>query len=481
MKNKLFSINHLSPKNFGSTRFTVLIILLLLVILSCSSLMAINFYTVKTMSAVRSFINGESVFSKAQKDGSRHLQLYLSDRNEADYKFYIKNLSIEVNDSLALHGFLSPDNEPIVQHFIGGRNNASDSRDMVWLVRNFKDVSFLQHIFIYWRGANSLVAAMHIRAIQAHNQILAGTYTLEKQQTDISDINIWDDGLTWMEQHFSDTLDEASRVIRQYLLTAEFAMILLILGLNCVYSVITIRKLFTSSKVLELKNQSLTDTNLELDRFVYSASHDLRAPITSLKGLLKVIKDEDELSVIREYHAHMETSLNQQDEFIKEIINYSRNKRTDLNVEVFSITKLIEASIRQHAFMLDNEKIDFRVESYAGDICSDSLRLTIILNNLLSNAVKFRDESKPEHIIIIRCAIEKNNLKLEVQDNGIGIQEKYMPKIFDMFFVTLHSKRGSGLGLYITRETLTKLGGTVSVVSEAGVGSCFAVSIPLPG
>ncbi len=433
------------------------------------------------MSAVRSFINGESLFSKAQKDGSRHLQLYLSNRNEVDYKLYIKNLSIEVNDSLALHSFLSSGDVTIVKSFVGGGNNVGDARDMVWLVRNFKDVSFLQHIFIYWRQANSLLRIMHIRAVSIHDQIEAGTYTIARQHIDSRDINFWDDALTSMEQHFSDTLDEASRVIRQYLLTAEFLMILLILGLNGVYSALTIRRLFISSKVLELKNQSLTDTNLELDRFVYSASHDLRAPLTSLQGLLKIIKDENDLNVIRKYHELMERSLQQQDDFIKEIINYSRNKRNDLNLEIFSISNLIDTAIKQQQVLLNDEKITFKVDSYMGDICSDPLRLTIILNNLLSNAVKFRDESRYDHTIKIRCAIEKNLLKLEVEDNGIGIQEKYKQKIFDMFFVTLHSKRGSGLGLYITRETLTKLGGTIAVSSSPGLGSCFSVSVPLLG
>ena len=227
-----------------------------------------------------------------------------------------------------------------------------------------------------------------------------------------------------------------------------------------------------------MKNQSLTDTNFELDRFVYSASHDLRAPLTSLQGLLKIIKDENDLNVIRKYHELMERSLQQQDDFIREIINYSRNKRTDLNLEIFSISNLIDTAIKQQQVLLYDEKITFKVDSYMGDICSDPLRLTIILNNLLSNAVKFRDESKYDHTIKIRCAIEKNLLKLIVEDNGIGIQEKYKQKIFDMFFVTLHSKRGSGLGLYITRETLTKLGGTITV-SSSPLGSCFSVSIPL--
>ena len=463
----------------GSRRLTALIILLLLVVLSCTSLMVINYYTIKTMSAVRSFINGESAFSKAQKDGSRHLQLYLSNRNETDYQLYIKNLGIEVNDSLALHGFLGTDDDEIVKKFVEGRNNAGDARDMVWLVRNFKDASFLRQIFIYWRGANSLLKTMETRAERIHNQIQVGTYTVTMQHTDSRDINFWDDALTYMEQHFSDTLDEASRVIRQYLLTADFFMILLILGLNGVYSAITIRRLFTTSKILELKNQSLTVTNLELDRFVYSASHDLRAPITSLKGLLNIIKDENDLNVIRDYHELMETSLVQQDDFIKEIINYSRNKRTDLNVEVFSISRLINTAIKQHQFMLDAERVTFKVESYMGDICSDPLRLTIILNNLLSNAVKFRDESRHDHTITVRCSIEKNILKLEVEDNGIGIQDKYKQKIFEMFFVTLHSKRGSGLGLYITRETLTKLGGSIVVSSSPGLGTCFSIAVPL--
>lgn len=469
-----------SWKEFKANGFPILVALILSVIFACTSLIIVNYYTIKTLSALRAFINGESQYSKAQKDGSRNLVLYLHQHDEHFYNAYAKNLKINISDSLALKGlFEGRKRDILLDNFIKGNNNIDDADDMIWLLRNFSEVSFLKKCIAYWRDANHQIEKMDLKAQVMRQRILKGSYPPAQALADSRVINNWDNSLTQLESGFSDTLEFASRSIRQKLLIVDFTMIFLIVGATGIYSAIMIRRLFLSAKALASKNQILLETNTELDRFVYSASHDLRAPITSLKGLLQIIKEEDDVKQIRQYLEFMDQSLNQQDDFIREIINYSRNKRTNVTVEKVSLSKLIEATIKQHIFSDDLSDIDFVKELAADEVYSDPLRLKIILNNLISNAIKFSDPDKYRQKISIRCHIHDNTLRIDVEDNGIGVLPDHTQKIFDMFYVTLHARRGSGLGLYITRETVNKLGGTIELTSEAGKGSCFSIFIPL--
>lgn len=381
---------------------------------------------------------------------------------------------------MALNGlFQGRPQAQLVDNFIIGNNNIEDADDMIWLLKNFSRVSFFKKCIYYWRDANNMIRIMDVRASHIRLQILKGSYTSQQAISDSKEINNWDNALTKIESGFSNTLEHASRSIRQKLLICDFTMILLIVGFTGAYSAITVKRLFFSAKSLAIKNQYLIDTNAELDRFVYSASHDLRAPITSLKGLVQIIKEEDDLEQIRHYLEYMDKSLEQQDEFIREIINYSRNKRTNLTIEKLELSKLIDSTINQHYYMSNLNEIEFYKELSVETIYSDSLRLKIILNNLVSNAIKFSDPLKFQQKISIHCGVVEENLKIQVQDNGIGIQPHQKDKIFDMFYVTLHEKRGSGLGLYITKETVSKLGGSIEVTSEVGQGSCFTLYIPL--
>ncbi len=460
--------------------FTVLPALLILVVFSCTSLIIVNYYTIKTLSAFRAFINGESQYSKAQKDGSRHLLLYLNQRNEEFYTAYTRDIDINAGDSLALKGlFAGHDRSLLIVDFVRGRNDVADADDMIWLVRNFSRVNYMKRCIQLWGKADNLVRIMHETAMSARKKIKRGTYTAEQATADSQIINNWDNSLTLDESGFSDTLDEASRKIKTFLLITDFTMVLLIVGCTGAYSAISIRRLISAGNALEAKNEYLIATNIELDRFVYSASHDLRAPITSLKGLLEIIREEKDPLEINTYLDYMDQSLNQQDDFIKEIINYSRNKRTDLSVDYIDLRRIVDATIHQHLYMTRLARIEFISELQAEEVYSDSLRIKIILNNLVSNAIKFSDDQKAHQTITIRSLILQNELRLEVEDNGIGIPPAIKDKIFDMFYVTLHARRGSGLGLYIAKETILKLGGRLELDSEQGRGSCFRVIIPL--
>ncbi len=227
------------------------------------------------------------------------------------------------------------------------------------------------------------------------------------------------------------------------------------------------------------RNEELIKTNAELDRFVYSASHDLRAPIASLLGLIEVARLELDREKLDELMEMQKKSLNRLDRFIKDIVDHSRNTRLGLDSESISFDTLIHSAFEQLQFM-DNVRrikkiINIRQE---GEFYSSPTRLDVIFNNLISNAIKYADLKKEQSLIEIDIHCTASEAKIIVRDNGEGIPCDALKKIFDMFFRASAKGTGSGLGLYIVKEAIQKLRGTIIVNSELDRGTEFIVQIP---
>lgn len=238
-----------------------------------------------------------------------------------------------------------------------------------------------------------------------------------------------------------------------------------------------VKRLIVSKKEIEVKNEDLILANNELDRFVYSASHDLRSPITSLKGLIEITQLEDDVDQIKDYLRLMYQSLAKQDQFISDIIDYSKNKRKQIIMEPVSLQEIFNEAISQLMHIENASKITFTQELLVDQIESDGLRLKIIISNLLSNAIKYADNTKQEMFISIKTYIHEGFNKIEVSDNGIGINDDCKDYIFEMYFGT-NKNKGSGLGLYIVKEAVENIKGNISVFSESNIGSKFIVTIP---
>ncbi len=235
-----------------------------------------------------------------------------------------------------------------------------------------------------------------------------------------------------------------------------------------------------SQAMLRKKNEELEHTNKELDRFVYSASHDLSAPLKSILGLVNITKLEPRESD-QQFHLNLiETSVKKLDLFINEILDYSRNKRLEVHAEAVHLKELCDEILSNLSYIDGFQNMRFDLAELNGvKIIVDKLRLKIILNNILSNGIKFQKpqwDEKPFLRIISQK--EKSNLKIIIEDNGEGIKAEMREKIFDMFFRGSTSSRGSGLGLYIAREAAEKIGGKIKVDSEYGKGSTFVIEIP---
>jgi signal transduction histidine kinase len=231
---------------------------------------------------------------------------------------------------------------------------------------------------------------------------------------------------------------------------------------------------------LNSRNLELSNTNNELDKFVYSASHDLRAPISSLKGLVSISKFENDPVKLQSYFDLMNQTLDKQDQFIKDIIDYSLNKKNELNLVPVNLSVMIDEAVNEHLYMPGASEIKITKELTAMEIQSDPKRLSIVINNLISNAFKYQDFSKSEKTLIIRSRTADGDAFIEVEDNGIGIPPKHHAHIFEMFYVVTAGSKGSGLGLYITKETINKLGGDIFVSSKINFGTKFTIRLPQP-
>ncbi len=240
---------------------------------------------------------------------------------------------------------------------------------------------------------------------------------------------------------------------------------------------ITERKL-AEERVLQ-SNDKLKKINRELDRFVYSASHDLRAPLTSIIGLINLSKMEEVPTVIREYLGLMKKSADKLDNFIQDLTNFSRNARTEIKHERIDFQEMVDTIFEQHKFMDEDKQVDLQSSiDQQVDFYSDGNRLQVMFSNLISNAVKYNN-SKVDHALVeIEIAVDAEKAQVRISDNGIGIGAEHLDRIFEMFYRATNERQGSGLGLYIVKETVDKLKGEVKVTSQQGVGTTFTFVIP---
>jgi signal transduction histidine kinase len=247
--------------------------------------------------------------------------------------------------------------------------------------------------------------------------------------------------------------------------------------------IVDITKMKDFEKSLISKNVELEKAYMELDRFVYSASHDLRAPLTSILGIVKVAETErnqvGSAADVDNYFGMIKKSVNKLDSFVQDIIHYYRNSRLDNELERFSLAEVLNTSFENLSYMKSASYIKFELEEgVPEDLYHDKSRILVIVNNLISNAIKYHKD-EPGSIIRARAVVDEDNLTIWIEDNGIGIKEESQNYIFDMFYRAGAGSVGSGLGLYIVSESVKKLGGKISVDSTLGKGSVFCVVLPL--
>lgn len=227
------------------------------------------------------------------------------------------------------------------------------------------------------------------------------------------------------------------------------------------------------------------DANAEKTKFLSNMSHDIRTPMNAIRNLTDLAQNENDISVIKEYLDKIEIASNFLLGLINDILDMSRieSGKFQLHKENLSraeFLKTVETVVRP---LMDSRHINFHTELHPGTyiIQVDKMRFNQIFFNLLSNAAKFTPEGGDVWFEVdnLEVANDMLNIKFVVRDNGIGMSEEFLQRVFEPFareHTNLNSGvQGTGLGLSIVKNLVDAMGGTISVKSKPGEGSEFTV------
>jgi len=451
----------------------------MIVIISSATIIIINYYTFRILSGARAYINGESQYSKGQKDASASLINYIYIENEADYTSFEKNISVPIGDRIARKALTSGNNyEDAKRGFLQGGNRPEDIDDLIWLFSNFQHFAIFEKAIKIWADADPLIETLQQLGLQSHQKIANEKISArEKKSLTLSITNISAE-LTIREKAFSDTLGVTCRTINLYAFSANILITLVIVISAVLYSGIMVRSLANSKRKIIEQNDSLQLINAGLDKFVFNVTHDLRSPLASLAGLIALIDDETSIEQVKSYTLMMKNSIEKQDHFIKEMLIFIKSKHLGVIKEECSLVNIIDNIIAQNHYKSEGKEVEFIKELDLIKMNGDALKLHVILNNLVSNAVKYSDFKKPRQLVTIRTYQLNAHAVIEVEDNGLGIKKTDQERIFDKFYMAAANKRSSGIGLYLVKDAVTQLHGKIEVQSEPGVSSKFIVSLP---
>ncbi|HEY9001657.1 MAG TPA: HAMP domain-containing sensor histidine kinase [Mucilaginibacter sp.] len=456
------------------------LILLLVMSLAAAGIIVVNIYSVKILSGARAYVNGESEYSKGQKDASAYLINYISLHNKADYFAFKNSIAIPKGDHVARVGLTTPpiDYKAVKEGLLAGKNHPEDIDNMIWLFETFKNVDMFKKAVEIWTEGDEMIYDLDQIGASAHDQIVKGTMSEDEKHAMITAINKNSAALTTKEEAFSETLGNISRQINTEVLVANVLITLIIVLCSLTSAAIMIRNLSKSQKKIIEQNERLQLINAGLDKFVFNVTHDLRSPLASIMGLINLMDDETDPEQIREYIIMIKESLERQDRFINEMLTFIKSKHTGVNKTECSLSSIVDNVIAQNSHHNGGKRVHFYKELELTQIQSDALKLQVILNNLVSNSIKYSDAKKPEQWVKVKSYRHDKEVVIEVEDNGLGIRPKDQDRIFDKFYMSGDNKKSSGIGLYLVKDAVTQLDGKIEVRSELGVCSKFRVIIP---
>jgi signal transduction histidine kinase len=232
---------------------------------------------------------------------------------------------------------------------------------------------------------------------------------------------------------------------------------------------------------LESANEQLKKTNLDLDRFVYSVSHDISAPLKSIKGLVSLFRLDDSANTpsAKVYLEKIDISVNKLETFIEEVLDHSRASRKEVKSETVYLNTLLEEVLDNLKYIENFSRIKVQYKLDLPVVLADHFLLKVIVSNLVSNAIKYQRELS-QHISEITVASQRmgNKVLISVTDNGEGIAPENQARVFDMFYRGSRQSKGSGLGLFIAREAAQRMKGDITFQSEYGKGTTFTLILP---
>lgn len=224
--------------------------------------------------------------------------------------------------------------------------------------------------------------------------------------------------------------------------------------------------------------EELKVRNAELDNFVYKVSHDLRAPLSSVLGLVNLSRMEGNTDNPMEYIGIIGEKIKALDNFIGDVLSHSKNLKMEVSIGSVDLSKIIEQTFTELSYLEGAQHMKRFVKIEGIEFYSDHWRVCEIFRNLISNAIKYRQTDSDQSEINIKINVDHLCADITFADNGIGIKDSSLKRIFEMFYRATDQAEGSGIGLYIVKNAVEKLGGQIKVSSSPGHGTRFHILLP---
>ncbi len=486
------------------------------------------YFAMTTLSAVRAFVGGEGMWSKAQKNAVYNLQLFAMTREESYYRLFHEQLTIPLGDRKARTELKKPDpNMQIVTDgFLQGGNHPRDIAPMMSLVRRFNQVPHLARAIEKWEEGDQLMSELIVLAERLHAEDLKGINGSERSiDRIVGQISILDRKLTEAENEFSFRLGEASRWLESLLMLLLLLGVITVEGTGLIVTIsfgrglnsalrelneaavrvgqgdfsqtVPVRSRDELGQLAESLNAMIANLRLQKsgrenaehasetkNLFLANMSHEIRTPLNAILGFSELLSRSDISEAERSRYAKIikrtGTSLTT---IINDILDISKVEAEQIEVEAanFSLTQLMADLYALLRMRCDEKGIELRFKRNGNVpdwIQSDASRLRQILANIVGNSIKFTETGS----VNVEYEIVESHLVFTVRDTGGGIAPDRVDRLFKPFSQGDDSVKkkfgGTGLGLMISQRLAQLLGGDVGLAENSpGEGSTFFVKI----
>lgn len=217
-----------------------------------------------------------------------------------------------------------------------------------------------------------------------------------------------------------------------------------------------------------------------VDKFIYACSHDLRSPVTSIQGLLRIADYYPHNGDIHKCLEMIEDSTTKMDTLLRKLQEYMVHNHHTLKIHPVNATELTRRIHNEFKNHLDPYDIHLSAEiRTTTDWLMDYDIILRILQHLVSNSIAYFDPEKNDRRIVIKIESTDRGSRVEVCDNGMGIPDDELEKIFDVFYRATENSIGSGMGLFLVKGLVEKMGGSISCHSSLGDGTTIRIYFPV--
>lgn len=238
-------------------------------------------------------------------------------------------------------------------------------------------------------------------------------------------------------------------------------------------------EIYFTRKELKDKNERLQKILSEMNQFVYSLSHELRGPLMSISSVSKLAKMESKTPSVIEYFDMIDSSTDKLDDYIFKIMDFYRATKIENKIIEINFNDIVGEQLEIYGNKWNLKDVDVIVNiNQSALFFTDDSKLRVILNQLFSNAYYFQKEHNPSKAIWISVESDEKSAKMVFEDNGIGIEKELLGDVFNLFQRATQKSTGSGLGLYMVKESVAQLGGKIDIDSMVNEGTKVTIILP---